>query len=64
MNNGIADYMRNIWFHARWLVMSDRDRYIYLWNRARNSPGFQTLRHLKNDSDVQGIHLLPRGRLG
>ena len=24
-------------FHLKWLVMSDRDKYVYLWGRTRNN---------------------------
>jgi hypothetical protein len=55
MNKRIVDYMRKISFHAKWLIMSDRDRYVYLWNRTKNSQGFQTLGYLENVSDAQGL---------
>jgi len=55
MNKGILDYTRKISFSVKWLIMSDRDRYVYLWNRTRNSPGFQTLRYLESVSDAQGL---------
>jgi hypothetical protein len=31
-----VNYLRRLWFHLRWLTMSDRDRYTYLWNRTKN----------------------------
>jgi hypothetical protein len=55
MNKRIIDYMRKISFHAKWLIMSDRDRYVYLWNRTRNSLGFQTFRYLESVSYAQGL---------
>ncbi len=33
----IIDYINKAWFHLKWLTMSERDRYAYLWNRTRAS---------------------------
>ena len=30
-------YLKRILFRLRWLIMSDRERYTYLWNRTRDS---------------------------
>ena len=31
----IAGYVREILFRVRWLTMSDRQKYAYLWNRTK-----------------------------
>ena len=31
----IAEHVRGILFKIRWLTMSDRKRYAYLWNRTK-----------------------------
>ena len=36
MSMVIADYFRRLLFRLRWLIMSDRERYAYLWNRTRS----------------------------
>lgn len=41
MSAGIVNYIRKVLFGIRWLTMSDRERYTYLWNRTRSSPGFR-----------------------
>jgi len=33
----IVYYLKRILFRMRWLIMSDRERYAYLWNRTRAS---------------------------
>jgi len=33
----IANYMKKIRFKVRWLIMSDRERYSYLWKRTRDN---------------------------
>jgi len=33
----IVYYLKRILFRMRWLIMSDRERYAYLWNRTRSS---------------------------
>jgi hypothetical protein len=33
----IAEYIREILFRIRWLAMSDRQRYSYLWNRTKET---------------------------
>ena len=35
MRVGIVNYIRQLRFRIRWVIMSDRDRYAYLWNRTR-----------------------------
>jgi len=30
----IVDYVKKILFRLRWLTMSDKERYAYLWNRT------------------------------
>jgi len=37
MTAEIVYYLKKILFRLRWLIMSDRDRYAYLWNRTRGS---------------------------
>ena len=36
MEARIVNYIKKILFQMRWLIMSDRERYAYLWNRTRN----------------------------
>jgi hypothetical protein len=33
----IAEYIREMLFRVRWLAMSDRQRYAYLWNRTKET---------------------------
>jgi hypothetical protein len=33
----IVNRMKKIRFQVRWLTMSDRERYTYLWRRTKNS---------------------------
>jgi len=33
----IVNRMKRIRFQVRWLTMSDRERYAYLWRRTRDS---------------------------
>jgi len=33
----IVDFISKISFQLRWLMMSDREKYAYLWNRTRDS---------------------------
>jgi len=33
----ITEGIREILFRVRWLVMSDRQRYAYLWNRTKET---------------------------
>ncbi len=33
----IVNYLRKILFRMRWVIMSDRERYAYLWSRTRKS---------------------------
>ncbi len=35
MGARIFDYIEKILFRVRWLIMSDRKRYAYLWNRTQ-----------------------------
>jgi len=42
MSTGVVNYIRKVLFRVRWLTMSDRERYTYLWNRTRSGPGFGT----------------------
>jgi len=37
MKTEIGNYMDRLIFRLRWLIMSDRERYAYLWNRTRRS---------------------------
>ncbi len=37
MCEAIANRMKRFCFWMRWLTMSDRERYTYLWKRTRNS---------------------------
>jgi len=37
MYETIANYMKKIYFRLRWFTMSDREKYIYLWKRTRDS---------------------------
>jgi hypothetical protein len=32
-----VSYISKVIFRVRWLTMSDRDRYAYLWDRTQNS---------------------------
>jgi hypothetical protein len=31
----IKNYLSHIWFHIKWLSMSKKDRYAYLWSRTK-----------------------------
>jgi hypothetical protein len=33
----ITEYIREVLFRVRWLAMSDRQRYAYLWNRTKET---------------------------
>ncbi len=33
----LVDYLRQVSFQMRWLFMSPRRRYVYLWQRTKNS---------------------------
>ncbi len=33
----LVDYLRQALFQMRWLFMSPRRRYVYLWQRTKNS---------------------------
>ncbi len=33
----IADYLGTTWFQLKWMLMSPKKRYAYMWNRTRNS---------------------------
>jgi len=37
MKTAITEGIREILFWIRWLVMSDRQRYAYLWNRTKET---------------------------
>lgn len=37
MFSKIADYLRQASFQFRWLFMSPRRRYVYLWQRTQSS---------------------------
>ena len=37
MYKTIMSYANRILFRIRWIILSDRERYAYLWNRTRNS---------------------------
>jgi hypothetical protein len=37
MYKTIMSYANRILFRIRWITLSDRERYAYLWNRTRNS---------------------------
>jgi hypothetical protein len=37
MSTAIIDYIKRILFRVRWYTLSDRTRYVYLWNRTKNS---------------------------
>jgi hypothetical protein len=37
MNTMIADCIKRFFFRLRWLIMSDQERYAYLWNRTRST---------------------------
>ncbi len=37
MYKAIINYFHRILFRIRWIILSDRERYAYLWNRTRNS---------------------------
>jgi hypothetical protein len=37
MSTVIADYIKRLLFRLRWLIMSDRERYVFLWNRTRST---------------------------
>ena len=41
MKRRLLNRLNKIRFGIRWLTMSPRDRYTYLWNRTRNSPEYQ-----------------------
>jgi len=31
------NYLSHIWFRIKWLLMSKKDRYVYLWSRTKES---------------------------
>jgi len=35
----LKNYLSRIWFRIRWLLMSKKDRYTYLWSRTKASDG-------------------------
>jgi hypothetical protein len=35
MRTAIAEYVREALFRIRWLTMSERQRYAYLWSRTK-----------------------------
>ncbi len=37
MKDRIASFVKQTFFWLRWLAMSDRKRYAYLWNRTRDN---------------------------
>ncbi len=37
MTAEIVYYLKRILFRLRWLIMSDRERYAYLWNQTRGN---------------------------
>ena len=37
MNEGKVDCVRRTLFRIRWLTMSDKERYAYLWKQTRES---------------------------
>lgn len=37
MRTAISEYIREILFRIRWLVMSDRQRYAYLWEWTKET---------------------------
>lgn len=37
MKTEMRNYLRRLMFRMKWLVMSERERYVYLWGRTRNS---------------------------
>ena len=37
--SGKSNYMKKVIFRLRWMFMSPRKQYAYLWNRTRNSWG-------------------------
>ena len=43
----IINRIKKILFRIRWLTMSDRDRYAYLWSRTRNSLQTSSMQRLK-----------------
>jgi len=43
MSTKALNYLRSIWFRLRWLVMSERDRYAYLWNRTKTVTGVRPI---------------------
>lgn len=36
MSEELAGYIKKILFRIKWLTMSDRKKYAYLWNRTRD----------------------------
>ena len=36
MNTELINYFRKIRFRLRWFIMSERERYAYLWSRTRS----------------------------
>ena len=39
MSTVIIDHVKRILFRVRWYILSDRARYVYLWNRTKDGYG-------------------------